>query len=62
MSDISIQFTWFEWIMLAFVIGWPGLLVGVAIGALAWKRRRWAGSTLGGLAGLLIVFFARLLN
>jgi hypothetical protein len=35
MSDISIQFTWFDLLLVALLIGWPGLLLGAALGAVA---------------------------
>ena len=33
-------------------LGWPGLLLGAALGALAWKRRRIYGAVLGAALGL----------
>lgn len=60
MSDISINFTWFELLLVSPMLGWPGLIAGGAIGAL-WRRRRIFGAVLGAIAGNLAVFAARLL-
>ncbi|MEZ5994191.1 MAG: hypothetical protein R3C25_00400 [Hyphomonadaceae bacterium] len=53
MSDISLHFTWLEWIALVLIAGWPGLLIGGALGALALRRRRIAGAVIGAIAGCL---------
>ncbi len=52
MSDISIQFTWLDLLLVALFIGWPGLLLGAALGALAWRRHRIYGALLASLVGL----------
>jgi len=51
MSDINLQFGWFAIAVLTLMLGWPGAIVGVAAGALAWRRRRILGGLLGALAG-----------
>jgi hypothetical protein len=50
MSDIDIKFTWWEFLLASPVIGWPGLILGAALGALAWRGRR----VLGGAAGAIV--------
>lgn len=60
MSDISLNFTWLDWIAIALLLGWPGLLAGGALGALIWPKRRIAAAALCGVAAMLIVFFVRL--
>ena len=40
MSDISFDLTWLDILLFTLFLGWPGLLLGAALGALAWKRRR----------------------
>lgn len=62
MSDISIEFAWYELLFISPVLGWPGLIAGAALGALLWRRRRILGAVLGGLFGNLLVFAARLLG
>ncbi len=52
MSDISIEFGPIELIALVFIVGWPGLLIGAAIGLVVWRRRRAMGAAVGALLGL----------
>jgi hypothetical protein len=52
MSDISFQFTWLDILLFALLIGSPGLLLGGALGAVAWKRHRFYGAMLGAVLGL----------
>ena len=52
MSDISLQFTWLDILLFLLIVGSPGLLLGGALGAFAWKRHRVYGAVLGGVAGL----------
>ena len=54
MSDIDITFDWYFWPVIAVMIGWPGLLLGAAVGAMAWKRHRIIGALLGMIAGTLV--------
>lgn len=53
MSDISIEFAWYELLIVALFLGWPGLLLGGAVGAAAWRRHRVYGTGIGAIAGLL---------
>jgi putative Mn2+ efflux pump MntP len=50
-SDISINITWLDLILASPVLGWPGLLLGGALGALLWKRRRIIGGALAAVIG-----------
>ena len=59
MSDISINITWFDLLVFSPVLGWPGLILGGAVGALAWPKRRILGGVLGALVGNVLVFAAR---
>lgn len=52
MSDIAFQFTWPEILLFLLLIGSPGLLLGAALGALAWDRHRVYGGMVGGVVGL----------
>ena len=54
MSDISIQFTWLDLVLVALFIGWLGLLLGAPIGAIAWRRHRVSGAALGALLGFAL--------
>lgn len=51
MSDISIQFTVVELLLIGAVIGLPGALIGLAVGALASRRRRGMGALAGAVLG-----------
>ena len=61
MSDISLYFEWWEWLIVSPVLGWPGLLAGGAIGAALWPRRRLLGGVLGAIIGNLVVFAVRIM-
>jgi hypothetical protein len=52
MSDISIQFEWYDLPLIALIIGWPGLLLGALAGFLVWRRHRAAGAVLGAAGGI----------
>jgi Na+/proline symporter len=39
---------------LALIIGAPGLVLGVALGALLWRRHRIYGALLGAVVGLVL--------
>ena len=54
MSDISFEFTWFDIIVLALFVGWPGLLLGAIAGGIAWRRHRAIGAILGAIGGLAV--------
>jgi hypothetical protein len=54
MSDIGPIFGPFDIAMLALIIGAPGLVLGAAVGAFAWRRHRLWGALLGSVGGLLI--------
>ncbi len=62
MSDIKIEFEWWELVLVSPMIGWPGILVGGIIGATAWRKRPIVGGALGAIAGnficaLAVVYF-----
>lgn len=61
MSDISFHFTWLDLVLVSPVLGWPGLVLGGAAGALLWKKRRIFGAVLGAAAGCILVAFMRIL-
>jgi putative Mn2+ efflux pump MntP len=61
MSDISINITWWELIMVSPVLGWPGAIVGGLLGALLWRKRPILGGAIGALVGNLGLFTARIL-
>jgi hypothetical protein len=54
LSDIGLDFGWEAIVLLALIVGWPGMLFGVLAGALAWRRRRWLGALLGAVLGLVL--------
>jgi hypothetical protein len=54
MSDISITFPWYSWPLILAVVAWPGLVIGLLLGALAWARHRVWGAILGASAGCLL--------
>jgi len=51
LSDIKIEFQWWELILFSPMVGWPGLIVGGLIGALAWRSRPLLGCAIGAIAG-----------
>ena len=53
MSDISLNITWLDLLVLAPILGWPGLLIGAALGAYFWRQRRIAGGVLGAALGCI---------
>jgi len=61
MSDISINFTWYELLLISPILGWPGLLAGGAAGAFAWPKRPIVGGVIGAVVGNLLVFYLRLI-
>jgi uncharacterized membrane protein YoaK (UPF0700 family) len=60
MSDISLHFGVLDWIAIAFMLGWPGLIVGAAAGVLLMPKRRIAAAAVCGVAAMLVVFLVRL--
>jgi hypothetical protein len=61
-SDIDIKFEWWELVLLSPMFGWPGIIVGGIIGALAWRKRPILGGVIGAIAGnfiwaLVVVYF-----
>jgi hypothetical protein len=54
MSDIGLIFSPLDYLLIALVIASPGLVVGAAVGALAWRRRRIMGATGGAVLGALL--------
>lgn len=56
MSDISIQFAWYDLPLIAIIIGWPGLLLGGLAGFFVWRKHRVAGTTLGAVVGIALWF------
>jgi hypothetical protein len=61
LSDISLSWGPIDWLVIALVIGAPGIGVGAACGALIWRARRLKGAALGaglGWAACLAAFLA----
>jgi hypothetical protein len=54
MSDISIEFTWYELLIVALFLGWPGLLLGAVLGAVGWRRHRVYGALIGSIGGVAL--------
>jgi Na+/proline symporter len=53
-SDIGILNDPISLIVLAFIFGSPGFLMGGIPGALLWRQHRIAGASLGAVAGFII--------
>jgi hypothetical protein len=51
LSDISLNWDFADYALLAFLIGWPGLLLGALAGAVLWRRHRLFGAAIGALVG-----------
>jgi hypothetical protein len=51
MSDISINISWLD---LLIMFGWPGSILGGALGAILWRKRRLVGAGLGAVLGSLV--------
>jgi uncharacterized membrane protein len=60
MSDISINITWWELLIVSPVLGWPGAIAGGLVGALLWRKRPILGGAIGAVVGNLALFAARL--
>jgi hypothetical protein len=54
MSDIGLDWGPLDIALMALVIGSPGLAIGAALGAIAWRRRRLWGALIGAVAGLAL--------
>jgi Na+/proline symporter len=53
-SDIGILNDPGSLIVIALILGSPGLLLGATTGALLWRRRRIAGALLGAVVGFVV--------
>jgi Na+/proline symporter len=54
MSDIALNWGPLDIAAIALIIGSPGLVPGVIVGALAWRRHRVTGALLGAVAGFAL--------
>jgi len=54
MSDISLDWGAFDYLIIALIIGAPGLAIGGALGAIVWRRHWLWGAALGAFAGLIL--------
>lgn len=54
MSDIGLNWGPLDIALIALIIAWPGLTIGAALGALAWRRRRLWGALIGAVAGFAL--------
>ena len=54
MSDIGLDWGPFDIAAIALIIGAPGLLIGAAVGAIAWRRHRLWGALIGAVIGLAL--------
>jgi hypothetical protein len=51
LSDISLNWDFVDYAQLAFLIGWPGLLLGALALSILWRRHRLIGAAIGALVG-----------
>ena len=61
MSDIKINISWFDLLLVSPMLGWPGLIAGGLIGAVAWRKRPILGGAVGAVLGNLAVFIVRMM-
>ena len=61
MSDITLEFAWWELLIVALVMGWPGAIPGGFLGARWWRTRPILGGVLGALIGDACVCGLRIL-
>ena len=61
MSDIKIEFTWYQLLLVAFLIGWPGLVLGAVGGGFFWRRHPIPGVVIGAIVGLVLWVGVRIL-
>jgi Na+/proline symporter len=54
MSDIGLELGPLDFVMIALIIGAPGLVAGAALGTVLWRRHRLYGAVLGAVAGLVV--------
>jgi hypothetical protein len=54
MSDIGLDWGPLDYAVLALILGAPGLVIGVVLGALAWRRRRLLDAVVGALLGFVL--------
>jgi hypothetical protein len=54
MSDIALNWSAFDIATIALIIGAPGLTIGGAVGAVAWRRHRLWGALTGAVVGLAL--------
>ena len=54
MSDISLNFSAFDYALIALILCGPGALLGLLIGAAGWNEHRVLGAVLGALEGFLV--------
>jgi hypothetical protein len=59
-SDIKLEFTWWELLLVSPLLGWPGAIAGAILGAFVWRKRPILGGALGALVGNVAVFFYRI--
>lgn len=60
MSDIKIEFTWYELLLASPILGWPGLIVGAPLGGYLWRKRPIVGAVVGALVGNIVVCGVRI--
>ena len=60
MSDIKLEFTWWQLLLVSPTLGWPGAIAGAVAGALLWRKRRILGGAIGAIVGNVAVFFYRI--
>ena len=61
MSDIKIEFTWYQLLLVAFFIGWPGLVLGAVTGGFLWRRHPIPGLVIGAVVGFVLWVGVRIL-
>ena len=61
MSDINIEFTGPQLVLVLLFIGWPGLVFGAVAGGLVWRRHPIPGVVAGAIVGLVLWVGVRIL-
>ena len=56
MSDISLNWTVLDYIMIAVILCGPGALIGLVVGAVGWREHRILGGMLGAIEGFVLLF------